>query len=211
MELLLKPSPVDFEPSARETIAPSLSQLVAGLEIEIPGIAAHLRRVARYAAGLSRQLDLSHRQVARIRRAAGVHDIGKLEMPTGIVNKPAPLSPEEFEIVKRHAIAGARIVLRRGHGDLAPLVRHHHERFDGRGYPDGLAGEEIPLGARIIAVADTFDAATSDRPYRAALGHREALELLRAEAGGQLDPGVVAAFCEYYSGLRVVLLRAFAR
>lgn len=209
--MLLKPSPVDRERSGCEVLAPSLGQLVAGLEARAPGTAAHSRRVSRYAAALARELDLPRRQITRIRQAAAVHDIGKLEMPAGIVNKPGPLAASEFEIVKRHAIAGARIVLRYGHAELAPIVRHHHERYDGHGYPDGLAGEEIPLGARIVAVVDTFDAITSDRPYREAVGHREALGLLRAEAGAQLDPGVVAAFCEYHCGPRAVLFNALSR
>ena len=146
-----------------------------------------------------------------MRRAAAIHDIGKLEMPAGLVNKPGALSPEEFAIVKRHAAAGARIARRFGHGDLAPIIRHHHERFDGDGYPDGLVGEDIPLGARIVAVADTFDAVTSTRPYRDAMAEREALSLLWSEAGRQLDPNVVVAFCAYYSGPRALLRRALAR
>ena len=109
------------------------------------------------------------------------------------------------------AQTGARLACQFGQGDLAPIIRHHHERFDGDGYPDGLAGEAIPLGARIVTVADTFDAATSTRPYREAMAEREALSLLWSEAGRQLDPKVVAAFCAYYSGPRGSLRQALAR
>ncbi len=146
-----------------------------------------------------------------MRRAAAIHDIGKLEMPAALVNKPGALSPGEFAIVKRHAAAGGGSRGGSATGELAPIVRHHHERFDGAGYPDGLAGEEIPLGARIVAVADTFDAVTSTRPYRDAMAEREALSLLWSEAGRQLDPNVVVAFCAYYSGPRALLRRALAR
>ncbi len=102
--------------------------------------------------------------MARIRRAAALHDIGKVETPAAIVNRPGPLSAEEHEVVRGHAELGGSIVAGLGDAELEAIVRHHHERLDGGGYPDGLAGEEIPLGARIVAVADTFDALTSPVP-----------------------------------------------
>ncbi|HEY4779292.1 MAG TPA: HD domain-containing phosphohydrolase [Solirubrobacterales bacterium] len=190
---------------------PSLHALGAGLEAGIPGIEGHSHRVCRYAVAIAHELKLPPQAVERVRRAAAIHDIGKLEMPVGLVDKPGALSPEEFAIVKRHAAAGARIARQFGHADLAPIIRHHHERFDGDGYPDGLVGEDIPLGARIVAVADTFDAVTSSRPYRDAMAEREALSLLWSEAGRQLDPNVAAAFCAYYAGPRASLRRALAR
>jgi HD-GYP domain-containing protein (c-di-GMP phosphodiesterase class II) len=110
-----------------------------------------------------------------------------------IINKPGPLSEGEYAMVQVHAEAGAEMLADLD-PELAPIVRHHHERFDGGGYPDGLAGEEIPLGARVVAVADTFDALTSSRPYRSARRRRQAMALLVAEAGTQLDPRVVQAF-----------------
>jgi HD-GYP domain-containing protein (c-di-GMP phosphodiesterase class II) len=211
MEALLKPVSTEIELPSRPPRQRSLGDLSAALEARVPGTGAHSRRVARYATGLARQIELPRELIARIRGAAAVHDIGKLEMPAEIVNKPGPLSAEEFAIVKRHSQAGARIVARLGHGELAPIVRHHHERFDGSGYPDGLAGEEIPLGARIVAVADTFDAVTSPRPYRAAERDSEAMALLRDEAGAHLDPELVEAFRDYFSGPRTALLRVLAR
>jgi putative nucleotidyltransferase with HDIG domain len=211
MDALLNANP--SETSSPGSVPPSaaLAVLSASLEAGIPGIAGHLRRVASYAAAVARELELPCVEVERVRRAAAIHDIGKVEMPPGLVNKPGTLSPAEFAIVKRHARAGARIAERFGQGDLAPIVRHHHERFDGAGYPDRLAGERIPLGARIVAVADTFDAATSSRPYREAMAEREALSLLWSEAGGQFDRRVVACFCAYYSGPRSSLRQALGR
>jgi putative nucleotidyltransferase with HDIG domain len=170
----------------------------------------HMRRVARYAAGTARHLGLPREEVERVRRAAAVHDIGKLETPAAIINKPAALSDEEIAAIRRHAVAGERIIARLGDPELAAIVRHHHERVDGGGYPDGLAGDEIPLGARIVATADTFDAITSERAYRSARSHREALELIDAEAGTQLDPEVVAAFHGYYASPLAAFLRALA-
>ena len=211
MEAALRSHPRELEAPRFEPRPPSLYELSAELEASVPGSEGHLRRVCRYAVAIARELRLPDREVERVRRAAAIHDIGKLEMPAGLVNKPGALSPWEFAIVKRHAAAGERIARRLGQGDVAPIIRHHHERFDGAGYPDGLAGEEIPIGARIVAVADIFDAVTSTRPYRDAMAEREALSLLWSEAGRQLDPNVVVAFCAYYAGPRVLLRRALAR
>lgn len=187
-----------------------LERLGSGLEARAPDTYGHSRRVARYAAGTAKQMGLSREQVARVRRAGAVHDVGKIETPVAIMNKPGPLSDAEFEVIKRHAPVGATMVAGLGDDELTAIVRHHHERLDGNGYPDGLAAERIPLGARIIAVADTFDAVTSTRPYRAAKRHREALDLLAAEAGTQLDPDAVRAFRRYYTGLRPVAFWALA-
>jgi putative nucleotidyltransferase with HDIG domain len=198
-------SVVDLTRSAADLALPGgmfFGGVAAGLEALMPGTGGHCRRVSCYAAGVARQMDLPGEQITRVWRAGAVHDIGKIETPTEIVNKPGPLSDEEFAVVQRHSPVGARMVEGLGDRKLTAIVRHHHERLDGRGYPDRLAGAEIPLGARIIAVVDTFDAVTSTRPYRPARGHREALDLLDAEAGTQLDPEVVRAFRRYYAGLQ---------
>jgi two-component system, cell cycle response regulator len=189
----------------------NLEDLASGLERRVPGAAGHARRVARLSGATAKRMGLRRREVARVRRAALLHDIGKLETPAAVINKPGPLDAEEFTLIKRHTIAGERMVDRLGDPELAAIVRHHHERFDGKGYPDGLAGEEIPLGARIVAVADTFDALTSVRPYRPASRSADALDLLSVLAGEQLDPDVVEAFADCHSGPRAVLLRALAR
>jgi len=214
MEALSKPvtAALDAVPAIEPGVcARTLERLAAGLEERVPGIDGHARRVSRYAAGTARRLGLSGEEVARVRQAAAVHDIGKLEMPAAIVNKPGPLSEEEFALVKRHAAAGERMVAGLGDERLAAIVRHHHERLDGSGYPDGLIGAEIPLGARIVAVADVFDALTSTRPYRPASRPGDALVLLGAQAGTLLDPDVVRAFREYYGSTRATLARRLGR
>jgi putative nucleotidyltransferase with HDIG domain len=190
----------------RERRARLLERLSRALEARDPRTHGHSRRVARHAAAIARRMSLPREEVARIRTAAVLHDVGKIDTPKEIIDKPGPLSEAEYKVVKRHAPVGARMVAALGDARLTAFVRSHHERLDGGGYPDGLAGEEIPLGARIIAVADTFDAVTSARPYRQAIAHREALALLAAEAGTQLDPEVVRGFRSYYSGYRPVAL-----
>ena len=179
-----------------------LRQLAGALEGQDVYLNGHSRRVARHAAMIARGMGLPSDEVARVRAAAAVHDIGKLRTPKAILNKPGRLTDDEFEVIKRHPVDGAEMVAALGDPELTRIVRHHHERLDGAGYPGRLSGEEIPLGARIIAVADTFDAITSARPYRAAAPHQKAIDILRAEAGAQLDPEAVRAFLTYYSGSR---------
>jgi putative nucleotidyltransferase with HDIG domain len=181
-----------------------LERLSAALEARDPYTHGHSRRVTRYSEAIARGMGLTRAQVAKVRTAAAVHDVGKIRTPRDILNKPGRLTDEEFATVKRHTVDGAELVADMGDRELTAMVRHHHERLDGRGYPDGLGGEEIPLGARIIAVADTFDAITSTRSYRAGGKHKTALDILRREAGSQLDPAAVAAFLSYYSGRRSV-------
>jgi hypothetical protein len=170
----------------------------------------HGQRVSRHAAQIARAMHLSPVEIAKIRTAATVHDIGKLYTPREILNNPNRLTDAEFEVAKRHAAWGGRMLANVGDPEIAAMVRHHHERIDGKGYPDRLAGAEIPLGARIIAVADTFDAITSSRAYRAARTQKQALDVLAEEAGGQLDGDVVAAFRHTYSARRSVAWSAVA-
>jgi putative nucleotidyltransferase with HDIG domain len=181
-----------------------LRRMSALLEARDPYTHGHSRRVARHSERIARELGLPPDQVAKIRSAALVHDIGKINVPRPILNKPGQLTDEEFALVKRHAADGAAIVAALGDSELTAIVRSHHERIDGTGYPDGLAGADIPIGARIIAVADTFDAMTSTRPYRNPRTHRQALDLLKGEAGTQLDAPAVGAFASYYSARRSV-------
>ncbi len=154
----------------------------------------HSRRVARTAELIAREMGLSEDDIAELSSAARIHDLGKVGISNAILHKPDTLSPEEWDAIKQHPVAGSDIagrlkLYRRG----ALLVRHHHERFDGHGYPDGLSGQAIPLGARIIAVADAYDAMTSERPYRRPLSPWQAVDRLRADAGVQFDPQVVDA------------------
>ena len=168
----------------------------------------HSRRVARYTRNIARGLHLDADAIEKIRQAALVHDIGKLHTPRSILTKAGPLTDEEFAIVKRHAADGAAMLADIGDHDLVAIVRHHHERLDGLGYPDGLRSQQIPLGARIIAVADTFDALTSARTYRGPATHKKALTILTAVAGTQLDPIAVNAFQRHYMGRRPVAVAA---
>jgi len=153
----------------------------------------HSDRLAEHAVQLGEKLGLSEDDLQELRLGCLLHDIGKLAVPDHILLKPARLNAEETEIVRQHPVTGERICaplkcLR----PILPLIRHHHERIDGSGYPDGLYGEEIPLKARILQVADVYDALTSDRPYREALSSEEALEILRQEAVyGWLDASLV--------------------
>jgi putative nucleotidyltransferase with HDIG domain len=168
-----------------------LSRLVHRLEERHPRTHGHSRRVAAFAAAIATELGLAPETVSRIHTAALLHDIGKISTPAAIIDKPGALSGDEYTEIKRHPEAGARMVEPLGDPELAAIVRHHHEHFDGCGYPAGLHGFEIPLGARIVAVADTLDALVSPRPYRLPTSKRRALELLREAAGSQLDPTVV--------------------
>ena len=191
-------------PSTGDGHADLLRRMSALLEARDPYTHGHSRRVARHSERIARQLGLPPERVATIRAAALVHDIGKINVPRSLLTKPDRLTEQEFRLVRRHPGDGAAMVAVLGDSELTSTVRSHHERIDGTGYPDGLAGADIPLGARIIAVADTFDAITSTRPYRRPRTHRQALEVLRREAGTQLDADAVAAFGTYYGARRSV-------
>ena len=158
----------------------------------------HTRRVGGVARAIAERLGMAATDLDLLERAAGLHDVGKIGVPDGILLKPDRLTPEEFEVVKTHTVIGARILS----GSHSPLLQlgeiiagSHHERWDGRGY-HGLAGEDIPLHARITTLADAFDAMTTDRPYRAARSREEATEEIRRERGGQFDPNVVDVFLD---------------
>ena len=179
-----------------------LTQLAEALETGDPYTRGHSRRVARFAAMIAARMGLDDDQVELVRIAALLHDVGKINTPVEVLNKPGRLTDAEFETVKLHPVDGARLVAALGNPALTEMVLHHHERLDGRGYPGRLAGARIPLGARIIAVADTFDAITSARPYRPAGRHERALGVLVKESGTQLDADAVSAFRGCYSDRR---------
>jgi HD-GYP domain-containing protein (c-di-GMP phosphodiesterase class II) len=176
-----------------------LSELAAELEARDPYTHGHSRRVARHAVIIAVRMGLGEHHVATIRAAAALHDVGKINTPRAVLHKPGRLTDIELELIELHPVDGAEIVSTLGDPELTAMVRHHHERLDGTGYPDGLGAEEIPLGARIIAVADTFDAITSTRPYRPARTHEAAMEILDEEAGTRLDPAGVRALQAYYA------------
>jgi diguanylate cyclase (GGDEF)-like protein len=156
----------------------------------------HSDRVAELAARIAARLGADEGQIELTRIAASLHDLGKLAVPEEILRKPGPLTDSERAVLERHPYIGYQMLESLGVDPIAECVRHHHERWDGRGYPDGLPGEAIPLGARIIFVADAFDAMTSDRVYRARRTESEALSELERNAGSQFDPDIVAALAE---------------
>ena len=157
----------------------------------------HSERLADWAEATARLLGCRDEEAQDIRWGALLHDIGKIAVPDAILRKPAKLTDEEWQIMRQHPITGEQILrpIERMRG-VARILRHHHERWDGKGYPDGIAGERIPLGARILAVVDAYSAITDDRPYKAARSHDEAVVELRKSAGTQFDQKIVEAFCK---------------
>ena len=185
---------VELERAQLETF----ERLALAAEYRDDDTGRHTRRVGGVARAIAEQLGMAATDLDLLERAAGLHDVGKIGVPDGILLKPDRLTPEEFEVVKTHTVIGARILS----GSHSPLLQlgeiiagSHHERWDGRGY-HGLAGEDIPLHARITTLADAFDAMTTDRPYRAARSREEATEEIRRERGGQFDPSVVDVFLD---------------
>ncbi len=168
--------------------------LAEAVDLRFSGSARHSETVGRYAELMARELHLPERQVSRIRLAGMLHDIGKVGVPDSILSKPGSLNEKELAIVRRHPELGAQILEHPALADVRAWVAAHHERPDGLGYPRGLFGDEVPLEARILAVADAYEAMTSDRSYRDSIGHESARAELRRCAGGQFDARVVEAF-----------------
>ncbi len=172
-----------------------LSTLARAVEKKDLGTYGHSMRVGRYAELIAEQVRLSPDERLNLRTAALLHDIGKIGISDAILGKPGPLTAGEMEVVRRHPENGVEILKPLKHySPILPAILHHHEQYDGNGYPAGLSGEKIPLLARIIAVADTYDAILSDRPYRDAADQARAFEVLRTGSGKQFDPSVVRAF-----------------
>lgn len=175
----------------------TLLSLAQTIELKDAYTKGHCQRVGEYAVALARRLDFSDEALQELRYGGWLHDCGKIGVPERILNFNGPLTEEDFLVVKNHPNWGADVARQAG---LAPrivnVILHHHERFDGGGYPAQRVGEEIPLEARIVSVADVFDALTTDRPYRKGLSHREALEILADLAGTALDPRLVTLFLE---------------
>ena len=183
----------------QRSIGQSLLGLANAIEAKDPYTRGHSERVGAWSRRIAARLELPPAEVETVGQAGLLHDIGKIGVPEPILRKHGALDAAEWTVMRRHPVTGAQIVAPFEHlAGAAVVIRHHHERGDGSGYPDGLAGDAIPQGARIVAVADVFDALTSDRPYRAALPRRAALEYLVSEAGTTLDRDVVAAALEAY-------------
>ena len=175
-----------------ETVA--LESLSATVDARDAYTAGHSRRVRRISLAIGEELALPAEELVPLGHAALFHDIGKLTVPDEILLKPASLDEDEWELMRGHCVEGARMIDALGVFESAvPAIRHHHERYDGTGYPDGLAGEEIPLGARIIHVADAVDSMLTTRTYRAGRPARTALAEVRRETGRQFCPACVAA------------------
>jgi response regulator RpfG family c-di-GMP phosphodiesterase len=190
----------------QKAYAETVSALATALETKDTGTRAHSQRVQSYAMELTRAVEPELAEDPSIEYGFLLHDVGKIGIPDKVLLKPRPLTKAEWRLMQTHTVLGEQMLgevafLR---GDGLKIVRSHHERWDGRGYPDGLRGEEIPLGARIFALADTLDAITSDRPYRAAQPWETARAEIVAQADKQFDPYVVDAFCDAEEDLRAV-------
>jgi HD-GYP domain-containing protein (c-di-GMP phosphodiesterase class II) len=172
-----------------------MKSLAHVVEAKDPTTRGHLDRTAHYGLALTREVDPELAARPEVAHGFFLHDIGKVGIPESILCKPGPLTELEWVVMRSHPTQGARIVEPIPFmGDAVDIVRSHHERWDGEGYPRGLRGEEIPLAARIFAIADSFDAMTSDRPYRSALEPEQAVDEIRRGAGTQFDPRCVRAF-----------------
>lgn len=176
-----------------------------GLTIEArdPYTAGHCERIQKYAGALGQALGVDQPTLRALGLAGYLHDLGKISVPDGILLKPGPLTAAEHETMKTHAAVGADLVRGlRTLDEVRPIIRHHHERIDGTGYPDGLKGEAIPLGARIMAVVDVYDALHTARPYKKALSHAESVAiLLRETEAGYWEPRIVTTLVEVLKDL----------
>jgi len=186
----------------------SLTALSAAIEARDPYAKGHSSRVTVFAQAMARALRLDKERISVLRLGALLHDVGKLVVPSAVLLKRGPLTDEELGLMRRHPAAGARMLRSLGAPEtILPLVLHHHERWDGAGYPTGRRGDDIPLEARVLCIADSFDAMTSTRPYRTSWTPDEALEELERCAGTQFDPDLVSAFAKAWAeaGLGVLV------
>lgn len=180
------------------TYVTTLNSLISVIEAKDPYTKGHTERVAAYAVAIAEKLRLSEDQRRCIMYGALLHDIGKVGVLENVLHKQGKLDADEWELLKSHPEVGAKIVEKMEFlTDTAEIVKHHHESWNGRGYPDGLSGENIPLGARIVTVADSFDAMTTNRTYRAALSSEQAIQRLEVAAGTQFDPKIIGVFVSY--------------
>jgi diguanylate cyclase (GGDEF)-like protein len=192
LEILVQARDADLDAEHTSSLADALSRAV---DAKDSYTRSHCQTVSQLCALLATELDLGRERIGRMRLAGLLHDVGKIGVPDAILNKPAKLSDAEYDVMKRHSVLGQEIVAAAGLPIHAEWIRHHHERYDGKGYPDGLVGEDIPLESRIILAADAYEAMTSDRPYRQAPGREFALAELKRHAGTQFDAAVVGALC----------------
>lgn len=179
----------------RQAYIRAINSLTEAINVKDNYTAGHVDRVGEYALAIAHEINLDEETIEVIKQGAVLHDVGKIGIPESILNKPGKLTDEEFAIMKTHPAVSAQIVKPLGVSvHIMNAIKHHHERLDGRGYPDGLKGEEISLEARILSVADSYDAMVTDRPYRKGLSQEIAIGELRKNSGTQFDPAVVEAF-----------------
>jgi HD-GYP domain-containing protein (c-di-GMP phosphodiesterase class II) len=184
----------------RQLFIDSIEMIAAAVDAKDPYTKGHSSRVSQYSVILAGEIGLDEQEIAKVRASATLHDVGKIGVDDQVLRKPGVLTDEEFEQMKRHTIIGFEIVRQvQQLADTLPGIRWHHESLDGTGYPDGIRGDEIPLLVRIIAVADTFDAITTDRPYQVGRDFPVALEILKRHAGTRYDPIVVDALHSAYA------------
>ncbi len=189
----------------KEVFLQTIEGFAFAIDAKDPYTHGHSRRVTRYCEWIAREMGLEESEVEKVRHAAILHDIGKIGLRLESLNKPQPLTAEERKIFQTHPQKGCKILAPiRFFEELTPIIYHHHEHYDGSGYPDGKAGREIPLGARILAVADAYDAMTSTRPYREAMSPEEAIQELLVHAGRQFDPEIVRVFVTLIRGRPVL-------
>jgi putative nucleotidyltransferase with HDIG domain len=189
--------PIDIAELLEKTHFETIMAFSEALEARDQYTAGHSRRVMEYSKGIGQRMKLDKPDIEDLKRSALLHDIGKIGIPDIVLKKKTKLTDEEYTTIKSHPETGAAILKYiKAFKDLVPAVYHHHERFDGEGYPDGVKGTAIPLHARIIAIADTFDAMTSNRSYRSALSFRSALSELKRNKGIQFDPDIADIFIE---------------
>jgi putative two-component system response regulator len=179
-----------------------LFALARCIEAKDPNTEGHCERLSGYSVRLGKEVGLPEEKLLALRRAGIVHDIGKVAVPETILLKPGRLTPEEFRVIQQHPMLGERIcVPLKSFRLVLPIIRHHHEKLDGSGYPDGLKGEKIPLTARVLQIVDVYDALTTQRPYKRAFSRAEALEMMEEEVKkGWWDAGIFQAFCKMPSG-----------
>jgi putative two-component system response regulator len=179
-----------------QTTQMAIFTFARAVDAKSPFTKGHSDRVTAYSVLLAEVLGLGERDREVLWRGGNLHDIGKISIPDTVLNKPGKLTADELEIIKQHPLAGVKIIEPlQSLADTLPIIRWHHERLDGRGYPDGLAGEQIPLRVRVVSVADVYDALANDRPYRPAIPHDECIAIMREDAaGGGLDAELVSAF-----------------
>jgi putative nucleotidyltransferase with HDIG domain len=175
----------------------TLRALARAIDAKSPWTAGHSERVTSWALKIGRVLGLTEEEIDALHRGGLLHDLGKIGVPPEILDKPGKLTEEETQTMRQHSELGARILEPiAAYADVIPMVLQHHERFGGAGYPNGIEGGVISLGARIFAVADSFDAMTADRPYRKAMDRERAIEIIKQESGKQFDPRIVQAFLQ---------------